>query len=190
MELKMNFFIQVILGLIVGIILLNIECKYFGDCGDEPPPIISNINYDYHDSHEKQFKQLQQGEILHSGDYYKITFKPNFDSYVYIFQKDSVNKIYKLFPMTEFQGKKYYNLNPVKAGATYQLPSKNGYFVLDKQTGTESIYFIIKNQQDPILEKRATITEGDFMQRRKGLATIANKLEWQYGVHVLNFEHR
>lgn len=65
--------------------------------------------------------------------------------------------------MTEFQGKKYYNLNPVKAGATYQLPSKNGYFVLDEQTGTESIYFIIKNQPDPILEKLATITEGDFI---------------------------
>jgi hypothetical protein len=48
-----------------------------------------------------------------------------FDSYVYIFQKDSANKIYKLFPMTEFQGKKYYNLNPVKAGASYELPSKN-----------------------------------------------------------------
>jgi hypothetical protein len=113
-----------------------------------------------------------------------------FDSYVYIFQKDSANKIYKLFPMTEFQGKKYDNLNPVKAGASYELPSKNGYFVLDEQTGKESIYLIIKNQADPILEARATITQGEFMQRRKGLATIANELEWQYGVHVLNFEHR
>jgi hypothetical protein len=174
-----------ILAVIGGMFLLEIEYKHYNN----DISTTSNINYDYHDSHDKQFKQLQQGEILHSGDYYKISFKPKFDSYVYIFQKDSANKIYKLFPMTEFQGKKYYNLNPVKAGATYQLPSKNGYFVLDEQTGTESIYFIIKNQADPILETRATITEGDFMQRRKGLATIANQLEWQYGVHVLNFEH-
>jgi len=189
MELKMKFLTTAIASLIIGIILLIIEYKIFDDnCGG--PPIISNIKYSYKSSQDKQLKQLQQGEILHSRDYYKITFKPNFDSYVYIFQKDSANKIYKLFPMTEFQGKKYDNLNPVKAGATYQLPSKNGYFVLDKQTGKESIYLIIKNQADPILETRATITQGEFIQRRKGLATIANELEWQYGVHVLNFEHR
>lgn len=175
-----------ILAVIGGLFVLDTEYKYYNN---ETSP-TSNINYSYHPSDEKQFKQLQQGEILHSGNYYKISFKPKFDSYVYIFQKDSANKIYKLFPMTEFQGKKYDNLNPVKAGATYQLPSKEKYFVLDKQTGTESIYFIIKKQADPILEARATITEGDFMQLRKGLATIANQLEWQYGVHVLNFEHR
>ena len=181
----MKFFKETITFLIIGILLLYIEYTYFDN--DKQPTTTSNINYSYKSS---QDKQLKQAEILHSGDYYKISFKPKFDSYVYIFQKDSANKIYKLFPMTEFQGKKYDNLNPVKAGANYELPSKNGYFVLDEQTGKETLYFIIKNQQDPILETQATITQGEFIQRRKGLATIANQLEWQYGVHVLNFEHR
>ena len=61
----MIFFKDKIADMMVGIILLCIAYYYFNP--DLPP--TSNIKYSYKSSQDKQFKQLQQGEILHSGDY-------------------------------------------------------------------------------------------------------------------------
>ncbi len=44
------------------------------------------------------------------------------------------------------------NFNPVQAGTTYYLPAESKSFMLDEQTGTETIYFLASRQRDVDLE--------------------------------------
>jgi hypothetical protein len=98
------------------------------------------------------YEALTDGATLRSGQYYKIIFTPSEESYVYIFQTDSSGKIYRLFPMQEFQGRTLNNLNPVTPDNTYYIPAKNLSFVLDQQVGPETIYFLAARQRQPELE--------------------------------------
>ena len=111
------------------------------------------INYVYHTGGEGNFKPLTDGGVLHSGDYYKIIFTPVEDSYVYIFQLDSANKLFRLFPIQGFNNVTVNHGNPVQAGQTYYIPSKHQSFELDEQTGPETLYFVATRQDDVILNQ-------------------------------------
>lgn len=111
-----------------------------------------SINYVYRAGGQGNFEPLREGSVLHSGDHYKIIFTPTEDCYIYIFQIDSAQKIYQLFPMERFGEVVVNNFNPVQAGKTYYLPAESKSFVLDQQTGTETIYFLASHQRDVDLE--------------------------------------
>ncbi len=115
--------------------------------------LFFKINYVYRSQGKGAFTVLESGSTLQSGDHYKIIFTPNQDCYVYIFQVDSVNMVYSLFPMEQFGKLTLNNLNPVKAGQTYYLPAEEKSFVLDNQTGTERIYFLASFERDDELEQ-------------------------------------
>ena len=115
-------------------------------------PLDFKISYVYRSN--KSFKLMTEGEILHSEDHYKIIFTPMEDCYVYLFQKDSANLIFQLFPMERFKQHQLNNMNPVQRRQTYYLPSKDKSFVLDNQTGTETIYFLATRERDTALEKQ------------------------------------
>jgi hypothetical protein len=117
-------------------------------------PLDFKINYMYRSGGKGLFKPLTNGGTLHSGDYYKIIFTPIEDCYVYIFQLDSANKLFRLFPIQGFDNVTVNHANPVKAGQTYYIPSKHQSFELDEQTGPETIYFVATRQDDVILEKQ------------------------------------
>jgi len=121
-------------------------------------PLLFKVNYVYRAGGKGDFQILTQGSILRSGDHYKIIFTPTEDSYVYIFQLDSANKIYSLFPMEHFGSVTVNNLNPVYAGNTYYIPAEKKSFVLDQQTGTEKIYFFASRQRDLELEQQYQAT--------------------------------
>ena len=116
-------------------------------------PLDFKINYVYRTGGEGNFKPLTDGGVLHSGDYYKIIFTPVEDSYVYIFQVDSANKLFRLFPIQGFNNVTVNHRNPVKAGQTYYIPSKHQSFELDEQTGPETLYFVATRQDDVILNQ-------------------------------------
>ncbi len=111
-----------------------------------------SINYVYRSAGKGAFKPLNDGDSLQSGDYYKIIFTPTEDCYVYIFQVDSANQLFRLFPMESFGSVVVNNFNSVKAGETYYIPAQDKSFELDEQIGTEAIYFIASKQLDAILE--------------------------------------
>ena len=112
------------------------------------------INHVYRTGGKGNVKQLTNGGALHSGDYYKIIFTPDEDCYVYIFQLDSANKLFRLFPMNSFAGVTINNFNPVKGGKTYHIPAQDKSFELDEQKGPETIYFIATRQKDVVLENQ------------------------------------
>ena len=114
--------------------------------------LFFKINYVYRSQGEGDFKILENGSILHSKDHYKIIFTPNQDCYVYIFQIDGANKVYRLFPMEKFGKLILNNVNPLKAGQTYYVPAEGKSFILDDQVGTERIYFLASFERDLELE--------------------------------------
>lgn len=116
--------------------------------------LVFKINYLYRPGGKGEFRNLTKGSVLRSGDHYKIIFTPTENCYVYIFQVDSANKIYRLFPMESFAGVTVNNFNPVDAGKTYYIPAEKKSFILDQQTGTEKIYFLASYQQDIELEEQ------------------------------------
>jgi hypothetical protein len=117
-------------------------------------PLNVDINYVYRPKGEQAFKPLTDSSVLGSGDYYKIIFMPEENCYVYIFQSDSSDAIYQLFPMESFGGVVVNNFNPVEGGQTYYIPAEDKSFRLDNQIGEETFYFIVSRQRDEILEEQ------------------------------------
>ncbi|WP_353570338.1 DUF4384 domain-containing protein [Candidatus Albibeggiatoa sp. nov. BB20] len=115
---------------------------------------------------------MNEGSVLQSGDFYKIIVKPKQDSYLYIFQLDGANKLYRLFPMKHFKTVQLGNVNPVKANQTYYLPAKNKSFKLDKQTGTEKLYLLASENADVVLENQAQILQLDKPATQNQLLTM------------------
>ncbi|MGD8503737.1 MAG: DUF4384 domain-containing protein [Syntrophobacterales bacterium] len=116
------------------------------------PPLSFDINYVYRQSALGELKPIKSGDVLHSGDHYKIIFTPDKDCYVYIFQVDSTGHFFQLFPMKSFRGVRVDNTNPVMQGTTYTLPRSDKAFMLDRQVGVERIYFIASNERNQELE--------------------------------------
>jgi hypothetical protein len=118
------------------------------------PPLKVDIQYVYRGNRGKdEPKSLTSGSVLYSGDFYKIMFTPTEQAYIYIFQTDSSEKIYRLFPMESFNGVTVNNFNPTLPNQTYWVPAKEKSFVLDNQIGEETIYFIATREPQPQFEQ-------------------------------------
>jgi len=137
-------------------------------------PLDFKINYVYRAGGKGNVQQLTNGGALHSGDYYKIIFTPTEDCYVYIFQLDSANKLFRLFPMDSFGGVIINNFNPVKGDKTYHIPAQDKSFELDEQKGPETIYFIATRQKDVVLENQYQALQ-DAQQNPIRLQLIQNQ---------------
>jgi hypothetical protein len=110
------------------------------------------VNYVYRPGGSGELKPISNGAILHSGDHYKIIFKPDQNCYIYIYQVDSAGQIFQLFPMSEFKGVKVSNENPVAKGINHVVPAPDKSFRLDKQVGKERIYLIASKEPNAELE--------------------------------------
>ena len=55
------------------------------------------LNYVYQTQGQGEFKPLNNGTVLRSGDHYKIIFEPGQNGYAYLFQVDSAKQLYQLF---------------------------------------------------------------------------------------------
>jgi hypothetical protein len=127
--------IVAITALIAAIVTLINVIPHFPSAKNSHPTF--QVNYLYRPAGQADFQKITDGSELHSGDYYKIWFTPQEDSYVYIFQLDSSRTIHRLFPMESFKGVAVNQTNPVKAGRQYQLPAATQSFRLDHQVGQQ-----------------------------------------------------
>jgi len=141
------------------------------------------INYVYRSGGKGNYKSITNGSVLHSGDYYKIIFTPVEDCYVYIFQVDSANQLYRLFPMKGFSGVVVNNFNPVQAGKTYFIPAKYKSFELDDVTGTETIYFVASRSKDLLLEQQDALN--DIAQTQQAQVQLIQTLRKSKGMKAI-----
>lgn len=155
-------------------------------------PLSFEINYVFRSSGKGPLLPIKQNEILHSGDHYKVIFTPEHSAYVYIFQVDSKNGIYQLFPLENIN-------NPVKQGQTYTIPGKNKAFILDNQTGDERIFLVvskernhkieqlyktIKNNNDHKTNEKTHLELKQYLIKRRGMGGIIsdrsiNSIHWE-----------
>jgi len=118
------------------------------------PPLDIDIQYRHRRNNTDDFKRLNDGDTLYSGDHYQIIFTPTETTYVSIFQKGSSGNLYQLFPMTQFNGVVVNNFNPAQPNITYFIPAQDKSFYLDERVGEEKIYIIATRQPDKQLENQ------------------------------------
>jgi hypothetical protein len=136
-------------------------------------PSVS-LNYVYRTGGSGELKPLTAGSELRSGDHYKVMFSADEELYIYIFQIDSGGQIFQLFPMERFKDVVLGNVNPVRKGKAYTLPSETQAFKLDKQVGTERIYFLAFEEPNQDVERLYAELE---QKRKQRLRTDADDLQ-------------
>ena len=185
-RIKFNGFLSVVFGITTLLLGSSVSAQSNDNAASgqlrgpkqvvgDPKPMNFKVNYVYRPGGKGKLKPLKSGAVLKSGDHYKIQFTSQDNGYVYIFQIDSSNTVYQLFPMEEWQGVRLDNLNPVKAGVTYNLPDDNKSFVLDQQRGSETLYFLASRKDDPNIKKLAKQMHDARKQGNKQLSNSAQR---------------
>jgi hypothetical protein len=94
---------------------------------------------------------LTNESVVKSGQRFGCQFRPESDCYVYIFWWDSSGGVGRLFPDDRFKD----GSGAVKAGRDYWVPAKHDgkhWFVLDKNVGEETFYFLASRDRNPRIE--------------------------------------
>jgi hypothetical protein len=108
-------------------------------------------------------QSVMDGDTLTERDNYKIMFQSNVPCHMYVVQLDSTGKMDPIFPSKWATWR-----NPVEAYSVYSIPADNNWFHLDRNVGTETIYFIAS------LERRSDI-EDLFYQLETANQTLVQK---------------
>jgi serine/threonine-protein kinase PpkA len=118
-------------------------------------PLELSVDYFYRTATEEELHVLTPDASIHSGDHYKIQFSSAQDAYVYVFQIDSSDQIFQLFPPKDFSEVAPENTGSaaIKAGQTYYIPDQDKSFQLDEQVGKERIYVLAFRQPNTELEQ-------------------------------------
>ncbi len=116
-------------------------------------PISLTVQYQYRSDPDGDFKTLDDDGVMHSGDYYQIIFAAGEPCYVYLFQVDAAGRMFGLFPLERFKEAVFELENPVQPDTIYTLPSSEDAFVLDTQTGEETIYLLAFRETQPKLDQ-------------------------------------
>lgn len=115
----------------------------------------------FHDNGTNHPTLLKNGDTLNSGDGYFFHIKAgNADkNYFYLFQVDSSDKLFRLFPSQQ-----YHTINnPVPANKRITLPNEREVFFLDDTKGKEEFYFLVADKPVAALEQLETGTIDDIM---------------------------
>lgn len=78
---------------------------------------------------------LEPGGALDSNDTYRVSFTPDQDAHVYLYQIDSSGKVQTLFPNSELSPES----NPVRGQQTVAVPKEGEWLTLDANRGEEQI---------------------------------------------------
>ena len=120
---------------------------------DEESPFNFSVGYFYRPQGQGEFRPLEEGGSMSSGDQYKIYFRSSQQCYVYVFQVDTVG-VYGLFPLDTFRGTPVNLSNPVQPEAEYLIPGPKQSFVLDQNSGSsEQFYILVMQEKDAQFEQ-------------------------------------
>lgn len=100
---------------------------------------------------------FESGQVLRSGDSFRLSIRPESAAYVYVFYKDTADASNLLFPPANTINIPQSYQNPVDAEHTLHLPSPTSAYRLDNNEGYESIV---------IIAVRDPIDEFDFMRKQ------------------------
>jgi hypothetical protein len=93
--------------------------------------------------------QLCDGDMLISGNVYRLYFRANQDCYAYLVRLDSAGMLTPIFPKSQWTS----DANPVKANRDYFVPARNSWLTLDGAKGIEHIFLVASTEPKTDLEK-------------------------------------
>ena len=108
--------------------------------------VISNSNFKL--IVEDSGKAVSNLDEVVAGQQFTISVKPNKNAHLYVFNLDTSNKLYALFPRKDIRKK-----NPIKKKKKYNLPEGDETFEFDASKGVEIFYAIASSKKIPRLEK-------------------------------------
>jgi len=93
--------------------------------------------------------EVGKGDSLKTGDSFKIKYQVKEEAYVYLLSLDSQGNISKIFPEKD-------TIQPVKIepNKVYTFPHHDKWFVLDDNTGKETLYLIASRKPIEDVNKR------------------------------------
>jgi len=117
---------------------------------------------------------IREGMVLTSDDNYVIYVKVRQASHIYIYQVDSSQKAFKIFPNKQFSSL----ANPLKVGKDYWIPEGRKYLYLDKNPGRETIFILATRKAAPPLEEIKITTLADIHQtiRTMGIGGVRDSI--------------
>lgn len=98
---------------------------------------------------------------MHSGDQFRIVFRPSEDCYVYVINVDSQNSISLLFPH-----RKIGMSNHCPANQEHTIPDADQWITLNETTGNELLYLLASRKRLKDLEKLLEEAEGENTSRK------------------------
>lgn len=139
-------------------------CKKHADILSEECVLVSGTA----ELHNANGDIINNGDTVLSGSNFFISIYPETDSYVYIFNRDSKNRIFKIFPNEQVSPLK----NRLKANTQYTFPSDttNQLFSFDSITGYESFYFLFSSTPlediEDALARMGKNASGELLEER------------------------
>ncbi len=106
---------------------------------------------------------VREGMVLNSKDNYTIYVRPKQDSFLYIYQVDSSEKAFKIFPNSEYSSA----ANPIKADTEVWIPQGKEFLFLDENAGQESIYIFATSAPSAALETIKETTQSQIQDTIK-----------------------
>ena len=105
-------------------------------------PQSAEINFLLFNNEDKQLQILTDGDKVASGEQFRINVKTGKKAYLYIFNIDSSNHLYTLFPNKELALS-----NPLQGDVDYSIPSEDEglMFTFDDNHGIERFYIFISS---------------------------------------------
>jgi hypothetical protein len=127
---------------------------------------------------------LADGHRLADGDRYGLVLCPKSDGHLYVMQIDTTGSVYWLFPRNPQSGDELsYGANPVRPGATIDLPPRGDMYWLNAARGVEHVYVAFAPgawaELEAALGRTARSGEGDV---RPEVARAAIRLRGPGGV--------
>jgi hypothetical protein len=121
---------------------------------------------------------VREGDTLFSGSGYYFVVRPNAKSYVYLYQIDSNNQVFRLFPNEAYET----GQNPISGNQDKMIPNSAMEYFLDESSGTEEIFFFASKAP---IEKLENFSTGD----RKSLPIEETKDRGVAGIREKDHTH-
>lgn len=131
---------------------------------------IDKISLDvqlYREDDDGELQVVKEGGRIGSGRNYAVFARASDDIYLYVYQVDSAEETFRLFPNPGFDTTN----NPVTGGTNLWIPNADDFYTLNDATGKERIYFIVSFKEVSEFEGKEAIS----LPLQKINAVIAKK---------------
>jgi hypothetical protein len=176
-----DWFIQKEKGKYKASVLLEVPREEFDRIVNEKDIKLSLDSVFYYENEKGKMRIMEEGSVLKSGDSFAIYIKPSDDCYLYVYQVDSMNKSFRLFPNSKYNT----GPNPLAAGSDNWMPNSKQLYVLDETTGKE--YFYIFASREPVSDfegaNALNLTKNEIDEvikiEKMGVASVKDKISRQ-----------